>query len=80
MTAINNVLAYPGLMRGAIDAHAVRFTPAMKIAAARALAEHASTDDLLPSPFHKSLHLDVARAVAKAAKAEAQAAAGPRPA
>ena len=76
--AINNVLAYPGLMRGAIDAHAVRFTPAMKIAAARALAEHASTDDLLPSPFHKSLHLDVARAVAKAAKAEAQAAAASR--
>ena len=69
--AINNVLAYPGLMRGAIDAGAVRCTAAMKIAAARALAEHASADDLLPSPFHKTLHYDVARAVAKAAKAEA---------
>ena len=77
--AINNVLAYPGLMRGAIDAHAVRFTASMKIAAARALAEHASTDDLLPSPFHKSLHVDVAKAVAKAARAEAAAAAAPRP-
>jgi malate dehydrogenase (oxaloacetate-decarboxylating) len=78
--AINNVLAYPGLMKGAIDAHAVRFTPAMKIAAARALAEHASVDDLLPSPFHKTLHLDVARAVAKAARAETAPAPGPAPA
>jgi malate dehydrogenase (oxaloacetate-decarboxylating) len=64
---INNVLAYPGLMRGAIDAWAMRFTPEMKIAAARALAEKASGDDLLPSPFHEGLHLHVARAVAAAA-------------
>lgn len=70
-SAINNVLAYPGLMKGAIDASAVRFTAAMKIAAAKALAEHANVDDLLPSPFHKTLHHDVARAVAKAARAEA---------
>ncbi len=69
-SSINNVLAYPGLMKGAIDANAVRFTAAMKIAAARAIAEHANVDDLLPSPFHKTLHHDVARAVAKAAKAE----------
>jgi malate dehydrogenase (oxaloacetate-decarboxylating) len=66
--AINNVLAYPGLMRGAIDAGAVRFTPGMKIAAARALAEHASADELLPDPFHPTVHLDVARAVADAAR------------
>jgi malate dehydrogenase (oxaloacetate-decarboxylating) len=77
--AINNVLAYPGLMKGAIDARAVRFTPAMKIAAAREIARHASADDLMPSPFHKTLHDDVARAVAKAAKAES-AAATPAPA
>jgi len=69
-SSINNVLAYPGLMKGAIDANAIRFTAAMKIAAARAIAEHANVDDLLPSPFHKTLHHDVARAVAKAAKAE----------
>ncbi|HVG94200.1 MAG TPA: malic enzyme-like NAD(P)-binding protein [Planctomycetota bacterium] len=69
--AINNVLAYPGLMKGAIDAHAVRFTPEMKIAAARALAQHASADDLLPSPFLPGLHLDVARAVEQAARAAA---------
>lgn len=66
--AINNVLAYPGLMKGAIDAGAVRFTAEMKIAAAHALAEHASADDLLPSPFLKSLHGDVARAVERAAR------------
>lgn len=68
--AINNVLAYPGLMKGAIDAGAVRFTPAMKIAAAHALAQHSSKDDLLPPPFHPTLHADVARAVAKAARGE----------
>jgi malate dehydrogenase (oxaloacetate-decarboxylating) len=65
-STINNVLAYPGLMRGAIDASAVRFTPAMKIAAARALAEKASGDDLLPSPFLPGLHMHVAAAVARA--------------
>ena len=65
---INNVLAYPGLMRGAIDAGAVRFTAAMKIAGARALAERASGDDLLPSPFQRNLHLEVAEAVARAAR------------
>ncbi len=69
--AINNVLAYPGLMKGAIDAHAVRFTPAMKIAAAKALAARARADDLLPSPFLPGLHQDVADAVAAAARAEA---------
>jgi malate dehydrogenase (oxaloacetate-decarboxylating) len=69
--SINNVLAYPGLMKGAIDAGAIRFSAAMKIAAARALAEHANAEDLLPSPFHKTLHHDIARAVAKAAKGEA---------
>ncbi len=68
--AINNVLAYPGLMKGAIDAGAVRFTPAMKIAAAHALAQHSSKDDLLPAPFHPTLHADVARAVARAARGE----------
>jgi malate dehydrogenase (oxaloacetate-decarboxylating) len=68
--SINNVLAYPGLMKGAIDAGAVRFTPAMKIAAAHALAAHSSREDLLPSPFHPTLHVDIARAVAKAARQE----------
>jgi malate dehydrogenase (oxaloacetate-decarboxylating) len=75
--AINNVLAYPGLMKGAIDAHAVRFTPEMKIAAAYALAQHASADDLLPSPFLPGLHLDVARAVEKAARSAASPAPSP---
>jgi malate dehydrogenase (oxaloacetate-decarboxylating) len=69
-STINNVLAYPGLMKGAIDAAAVRFTPAMKIAAAKALASHAQGDDLLPSPFQPNLHLEVAAAVAAAARAE----------
>ena len=36
---VNNVLAFPGLFRGALDARATRITPHMKIAAARALAE-----------------------------------------
>ncbi|HAP90458.1 MAG TPA: NAD-dependent malic enzyme, partial [Arthrobacter bacterium] len=51
---INNVLAFPGIFRGALDAGARRITPAMKLAAARAIAELAeadlSVDYIVPSP------------------------------
>src|SRR4029453_1401751 len=52
---INNVLAFPGIFRGALDAKARRITPAMKIAAANAIAELAaedlSADYIVPSPL-----------------------------
>ena len=71
---INNVLAFPGIFRGALDAGARRITPAMKIAAARAIAELAE-DDLLadyivPSPLDPRVAPAVTAAVAAAVEAE----------
>jgi malate dehydrogenase (oxaloacetate-decarboxylating) len=67
---VNNVLAFPGIFRGAIDAGAPRITAAMKLAAAEALA--AATPDLgpdaiLPNPLDRSVAPRVAAAVARAA-------------
>ena len=64
---MNNALAYPGIFRGALDARARRITGAMKLAAARALAD-AATDRLLPDMLDHSVHRRVAEAVASAAE------------
>jgi malate dehydrogenase (oxaloacetate-decarboxylating) len=63
---VNNVLAFPGLFRGALAAHAPRFTDAMLIAAADAISQLAG-DDLVPSPLDKQVHEAVAAAVLAAA-------------
>jgi malate dehydrogenase (oxaloacetate-decarboxylating) len=60
---INNVLAFPGLFRGALDARAARFTDAMLMAAAQTLADLAQGDELVPDPLDKSVHEQVAAAV-----------------
>ncbi len=62
---MNNALAYPGIFRGALDARARRITPAMKNAAAQALASAAS-EQLLPDMLDHSMHARVAAAVAQA--------------
>jgi len=62
---MNNALAYPGIFRGTLDAHAKRITPRMKLAAATTLAACA-TRGLLPDMLDKKVHLAVARAVAAA--------------
>ncbi|MEN6517283.1 MAG: NADP-dependent malic enzyme [Methanospirillum sp.] len=67
---VNNVLAFPGVFRGALDARAPRITDAMKIAAAHALADcvhDPSPDLILPSPLDRSVAPAVAAAVRKAA-------------
>lgn len=69
---INNVLCFPGLFRGMLDVRALRVTEAMKVAAARAIAEiipeeRIRPDYIIPSVFDKQVAVDVARAVAKAA-------------
>jgi malate dehydrogenase (oxaloacetate-decarboxylating) len=64
--AINNVLAFPGLFRGALAAHAPRFTDAMLMAAADAIAQ-AAGEDLVPNPLDKRVHERVAAAVMSAA-------------
>ena len=66
--SVNNVLAFPGILRGALDAAASRITHAMFLAAAYAIAEHAK--ELLtsiPSPLDRDLHRKVTHAVARAA-------------
>ena len=64
---INNVLAFPGLFRGALDARARRFTDAMLMAAANAIAGLAQGDELVPDPLEKQVHEKVAAAVQAAA-------------
>ena len=72
---INNVLAFPGIFRGALDAGATDVTENMKLAAAEAIADSVSPVDLepsfvVPSVFDKSVPYRVAEAVAAAAVAD----------
>jgi malate dehydrogenase (oxaloacetate-decarboxylating) len=71
---INNVLAFPGVFRGAFDVRASRVTENMKLAAARALADviadELAPDHIIPSPFDARVAPAVAAAVASAAKAD----------
>lgn len=65
---INNVLAFPGIFRGALDARASRITEGMKVAAAYAIADLVSAEELnedyvMPSPFDKRVAPAVAKAV-----------------
>ncbi len=76
---INNVLAFPGVFRGALDARASTITPAMELAAARALAAVVGGDELgpdyiIPSVFDRSVAPAVAEAVVAAARADGVAA------
>lgn len=69
---INNVLAFPGIFRGAFDVGATAVTEGMKVAAAHAIADVVREDDLeadfiVPSVFDKSVAPAVATAVATAA-------------
>lgn len=65
--AVNNVLGFPGIFRGAVDANVRRITQDMLLAAARAIAESAPERDVVPSPLDLDLHRRVARAVARVA-------------
>ena len=69
---INNVLAFPGIFRGALDVRAGKINEEMKKAAAEALAalvgDKLSRDYILPEPFDERVVPAVAAAVAKAAR------------
>ena len=72
---INNVLAFPGIFRGALDVRATSITEGMKVAAARAIARVISSDELgpgniVPSVFDRRVVELVAPAVAEAAIGE----------
>ncbi|MCB9733385.1 MAG: NADP-dependent malic enzyme [Deltaproteobacteria bacterium] len=64
---VNNLLGYPGIFRGALEAGATRITDAMLIAAAKAIHELATGDALVPSPLELVVHERVAAAVSAAA-------------
>jgi malate dehydrogenase (oxaloacetate-decarboxylating) len=67
---INNVLGFPGLFKGALEARAPRFTDRMLMAAARELADLAPGTDLVPDALDLAVHAAVAEAVRAAAVAE----------
>jgi malate dehydrogenase (oxaloacetate-decarboxylating) len=64
---INNVLAFPGLFKGALAARVTHFSDAMLMAAAEAIAQLARGDELVPDPLDKNVHERVAAAVREAA-------------
>src|SRR5258707_10479501 len=64
---INNVLAFPGLFKGALSARVTGFSDAMLMAAAEAIAQLARGDELVPDPLDKNVHERVAAAVREAA-------------
>lgn len=69
---VNNVLAFPGIFRGALDVRASEINEEMKIAAALAIAntipdEEISVDNILPKAFDKNVGKNVANAVKEAA-------------
>ena len=70
---INNVLAFPGIFRGALDVRASDINDDMKIAAAKAIASLVSDEELnpeyiIPAPFDNRVRDTVAKAVAEAAR------------
>ena len=72
---INNVLAFPGVFRGALDSRATAITDAMKIAAAEGIASAVADEELdeeyiVPSVFNRDVSQAVAQAVAEEAERE----------
>lgn len=65
--SVNNVLGFPGILRGAVDAYATRISYEMYMAAAITIADQTPPDELVPNPLDKNVHRAVARAVAQKA-------------
>jgi malate dehydrogenase (oxaloacetate-decarboxylating) len=65
--SVNNVLGFPGIFRGAVDANAPCITHEMLVAAATTIADLTPPGDLVPNPLDKKVHQAVARAVAQKA-------------
>jgi malate dehydrogenase (oxaloacetate-decarboxylating) len=66
--SVNNVVGYPGIFRGALQAGADRINVEMKLAAAKAIADLAGEDQLIPDALDQSVHDAVAKAVREAAE------------
>ena len=81
---INNVLAFPGVFRGALDVRAPTITEEMKVAAAHGIAsvvadEELDEDYIMPSVFNRDVSREVARAVAEEAERAGASRAGAAP-
>ncbi len=64
---VNNLLGFPGILRGAVEAHATRFVPEMYLAAAEAIVSETPAEELIPNPLDPQVHAAVTQAVAQAA-------------
>jgi malate dehydrogenase (oxaloacetate-decarboxylating) len=67
---VNDALAFPGIIRGALMCGAAVISTGMKLAAADAIARLAQELELVPSPLDRRLHREVAAAVSEAARDE----------
>jgi malate dehydrogenase (oxaloacetate-decarboxylating) len=65
--SVNNVLGFPGIFRGVLNAGAKRITHDMLVAAAKAIADCTQPGELAPHPLDSRVHAEVARAVEQAA-------------
>lgn len=65
--SVNNVLGFPGILRGAVDANASDISREMYLAAAQTIADLAPAGELVPNPLDKAVHKAVAEAVARKA-------------
>jgi malate dehydrogenase (oxaloacetate-decarboxylating) len=66
--SVNNVVGYPGIFRGALQAGASEINVEMKLAAAHAIADLAGEDQLIPDALDQRVHEAVAKAVREAAE------------
>ena len=67
--SLNNALAFPGILRGALDARVACITDAMKMAASASIAEQTRRDEIVPDFMHREFHRKLAEAVREAAVA-----------
>jgi malate dehydrogenase (oxaloacetate-decarboxylating) len=68
--AVNNVLAFPGILLGTLSCGARTISTGMKLAAAAAIVRLTHESELVPDPLDRGVHRAVADAVAAAARAE----------
>ncbi len=71
--SVNNVMGFPGILRGAVDSNVRRITPEMYLAAAETISKLTPSGDLMPNPLDKRVHRAVATAVAKKAIEQGEA-------
>lgn len=64
---VNNLLAYPGIFKGALGTQATKINDAMLFAAVQAIVDATPRGEIVPSPLDPKVHREVTRAVAKAA-------------